>query len=208
MRLRRRSNTEATASPERREAMRMPRSRGMVSGLLIALLGAWAALVPMIGSYFDFSIRDVSAWTWDTDVLFLSILPGAAALVGGLMLAATANRASGGAGGWIALAGGVWLLIGSSMWLIGDGFGYVDPAGTTALEQVAYFYGTGALITALSSFALGRLSIRGHRDPGVVDERPLADVERRRHRRETPADGSARDPEADVEAQPGTRTPG
>lgn len=202
MRLRRRR--EATTRPPRTDALRMPRTRGLVSGLLIAVLGAWAALVPMIGPYFDFSLRDVDAWNWDVDVFLLSILPGAGALIGGLMLAAAGSRASGSVGGWLALAGGVWLLIGSSMWLLDDVFGYADPATTSAWEQIAFFYGTGAAITALSAFALGRMSIRGHRDPGVVDERPLADVEQRRHARDVPAARA----DTDAPATTPTRTPG
>ncbi|MEX2195505.1 MAG: hypothetical protein WD844_09495 [Thermoleophilaceae bacterium] len=182
-----------------------------MSGLLIALLGAWAALVPLIGPYFDFSVRDVEAWTWDSDVLWLSILPGAVALTGGLMLAGAGSRASGGLGGWLALAGGVWLLIGSSMWLLDDVFGYANPTDSSALEQIGFFYGTGAAITALSAFALGRMSIRGHRDPGVMEERPLADVERRRHAQGTPAATdrpAGRPATGDAPATTPTRTPG
>ena len=101
------------------------------------------------------------------------------------MMAATRNRAAGGIWGWLAMASGAWLLIGSSMWLIDERLGYISLFETAAGEHIGYFYGPGAAITALAAFALGRMTIRGHRDPGVVEERPIADVERRRHERET-----------------------
>lgn len=197
MRLRRRRDRTARAG--RTETLAMPRTRGLMSGILLMLLGAWAALVPFIGPYFDFTLAAADAWTWDIDALWLSILPGAAAFAGGLMMAIAANRGSGSLGGWLALAGGVWLLIGPAMRLLWDDiFGYGATATSPAIEQIGFFYGVGAAITALSAFALGRMSIRGHRDPGVVEERPVADVERRRHERE---------PTSDADVSP-TRTPG
>ena len=205
MRFRRRREVTATPRPtRRRDALQMPRSRGLMSGLLIALLGAWAALVPLVGPYFDFTVRDVDAWDWTADVFWLSVLPGAVAFVSGLMLAGAGSRASGAIWGWLAMASGVWLLIGSSLWLLDDVFGYMNLAETSAGEQIGFFYGAGAAITALSAFALGRMSIRGHRDPGVVEERPLADVEHRRHTR----DATVATEDADAPATPPTRTPG
>ena len=202
--LRRRETTTTPASTRRGDALDMPRTRGLLSGLLIALVGAWAALVPLVGPYFDFTVRDVDAWDWTSDVFWLSVLPGAVAFISGVMLAGAANRATGAIWGWLAMASGVWLLIGSSIWLIEDALGYMNLAETAAGEQIGFFYGPGAAITALAAFALGRMTIRGHRDPGVVDERPLADVEHRRHTREAPVTGE----DVDAPATTPTRTPG
>lgn len=205
MRLRRRRETTTTpATPRRRDALDMPRTRGMLSGLLIALLGAWAALVPLVGPYFDFTVRDVDAWNWTADVFWLSVLPGAVAFICGVMLAGAGSRATGAIWGWLAMASGVWLLIGSSIWLVEDTLGYMSLAETAAGEQIGFFYGPGAAITALAAFALGRMSIRGHRDPGVVEERPLADVEHRRHTRDAPVTGA----DAEAPATTPTRPPG
>ena len=46
--------------------MRMPRSRGAASGLLLILLGAWGALIPFIGPMFDFAFSPDQAWAWTT----------------------------------------------------------------------------------------------------------------------------------------------
>lgn len=204
MRLRRsRATTTTPARTTRVDTLDMPRTRGLLSGVLIALVGAWAALIPLVGPYFDFTVRDVDAWDWTADVFWLSVLPGAVAFVSGVMLAGAGNRATGAMWGWLALASGAWLLIGSSLWLIEDVFGYMNLAETAAGEQIGFFYGTGAAITALSAFALGRMTIPGHREPGVVEERPLADVEQRRHARETAVAGD----EVDAPATPPARGP-
>lgn len=205
MRFGRRRDTTATPTRTGRgHALEMPRTRGMLSGLLIALLGAGAALIPLVGPYFDFTPRDVDAWDFTSDVFWLSVLPGAVAFVSGIMLAGAGSRATGALWGWLALASGVWLLIGSSLWLLDDVFGYMNLAETSAAEQIGFFYGPGAAITALSAFALGRMSIRGHRDPGVVEERPVADVQHRRHTRDAAVAGDDVDAPATT---PTTRAP-
>ncbi len=205
MRFRRRRDTTATPGRTgRADALEMPRTRGMLSGLLIALLGAAAALIPLVGPYFDFTPRDVDAWDFTSDVFWLSVVPGAVAFISGIMLAGAGSRATGALWGWLAMASGVWLLVGSSVWLVEDTLGYMNLAETSAGEQIGFFYGPGAAITALAAFALGRMTIRGHRDPGVVDERPLADVEHRRHTREAPVTGE----DVDAPATTPTRTPG
>lgn len=166
----------------------MPRSRGLASGVLVALLGAWAAAVPFIGPWLGLELMDEDALSWDPESLWLSILPGVAAVAGGWLMARARNRASGALGGWLALAGGAWLLVAPALRLaFDDVFGYGATDASEAIEQIAFFFGPGTAITALSAFALGRMSLRGHRDPGVVEERPLADVERRRLEREREA---------------------
>jgi len=153
--------------------MKVPRTRGAVSGLLIVILGAWAALVPLIGPYFDLSIGSDDTWTWSGDRFLFSVLPGIVAVIGGLMLMGTANRAGGGIGGWLALAAGAWLVVGQSLSLIWqDTPGYGTPFGsdeTQAVALLAYFYATGTAIAAVASFARGRFSVRGVREAELAD---------------------------------------
>jgi len=47
--------------------MRIARSTGAVSGLLIALLGVWGAVIPFVGPYFDYSFGVNSTWHYTTD---------------------------------------------------------------------------------------------------------------------------------------------
>jgi len=156
--------------------MRVPRSRGAVSGVLLMILGAWGALVPLIGHYFNFVIGPDKAWDLTTGRFWLSVLPGIVVFVGGLLLTLSANRASGGFGGWLALVGGVWFVIGeqvSRLW--NHGIGQSGPAlgGNTrqVFEQLAYFGLLGAVIVAVSAFALGRLAVRSVRDVEYARER-------------------------------------
>lgn len=63
--------------------MRISRSTATVSGLAITLLGAWGALIVFIGPYFNYAFGVDEAWHYTTDRLWLNILPGAAAVLGG-----------------------------------------------------------------------------------------------------------------------------
>ncbi|MGI8805693.1 MAG: PRC-barrel domain-containing protein [Thermoleophilaceae bacterium] len=170
----------AGAGAEHREesrpsAVAMPRSRGAVTGILLVLLGAWGALIPFIGPYFDFGFTPNQTWEFTLDRLWLNILPGVAVLIGGLMLGPSANRASGGLGAWLAIVGGVWFAIGPSMSTLWGNEGLAQPIGKPihsgedleVLEQLAVFFGLGALITGLAALALGRIAVRSVKDPGV-----------------------------------------
>ena len=44
--------------------LRVPRTRGVASGFLLVLLGAWGALIPFIGPYFHFAYTPDTAWTY------------------------------------------------------------------------------------------------------------------------------------------------
>jgi hypothetical protein len=163
--------------------MKVPRTRGAVSGLLIFILGAWAALAPLIGPYFDLSIGSDDAWTWNGDRFLFSVLPGIVAVIGGLMLMGTTNRVGGGFGGWLALAAGAWLVVGQSLSLIWQnvpGYGIALGSDTTqSIALLAYFYATGTAIAALASFAMGRFSVRGVREVELEREAEL-ELERER----------------------------
>jgi hypothetical protein len=147
--------------------MRLARSTGAVSGLLIVLLGTWAALIPFVGPYFDYSFGTNATWHYTSDRLWLDILPGALAALGGLLLIVAGTRKAGIFGGWLAVLAGGWLVVGPSVsltWESGTGPIGRPLFGSTRqmLELVGYFYGTGALIVALSAFAVGRFASRPH----------------------------------------------
>jgi hypothetical protein len=154
---------------------RLPRSTGAISGALMMLLGLWGALIPFVGPYFDYSFGTNSAWHYTSDRLWLCILPGAVAFAGGLLVVIAATRAAGGLGGWLALVGGAWFVIGPSVsltWENGSGPIGRPLFGTTrqALELIGYFYGVGALLVALAAFAMGRFASRPH----LVADRAVA----------------------------------
>jgi hypothetical protein len=155
--------------------MRIARTTGAVSGLLIALLGIWGAVIPFVGPYFDYSFGVNSTWHYTTDRLVLCILPGAAALVGGLLIVKAASRAAGAFGGWLAVLAGTWFVIGPALSRVWEHTsGPIGPPlfGTTrqALELIGYFYGLGAVMIALAAFAVGRFASR----PAIAEEEVLA----------------------------------
>lgn len=161
----------------------IPRTRGLLSGLLLLILGVWGGIVPFIGPYFHYSIGSTTAWTWTTNRLWLDVLPGVAVALGGLILMSARTRGSAWMGGWLALIGGLWFAIGtpvSMLWEHGQAAGIGAPAGSNGMrviEQIGYFYGLGAVITALSAFALGRFAVRAAEDAAlapVAAERPRA----------------------------------
>lgn len=155
--------------------MRIPRSRGAVSGALLVLLGLFGALVPFAGPSLNFTIGPDLAWHWTEGRFWLSVLPGAATVLAGLILLRSAHRAAAGLGAWLGVAAGAWFVVGSpvsSLW--NGGTSQAGPAlgGTSqrVVEELAYFYGLGALIVAVAAFALGRLAVRSVRDAELERE--------------------------------------
>jgi hypothetical protein len=161
---------------------RVPRSRGAISGTLLVLLGAWAAIVPFIGPYLNigFTPAPNSAWQWTAGRGWLEVLPGAAVFLGGLLMLISESRLMAMFAGWLAAAGGAWLIVGPSLAsTIRIHFGQPDPASRTsvqALEWLVYFYAIGAAIIFVASVALGRLSVRSMRDVAAARRR-LAEEE-------------------------------
>ena len=152
---------------------RIPRRRGATIGLLILLLGVWGALIPFVGPYFNYQIGTTSTWDWSVQRLWLSVLPGVAAAVGGLIMLLSTRRSTASFGGLLALAGGLWFVIGPSMSMLWNhGLQATGPAfgdtGTRVIEWIGFYYGTGALITLLSAYGLGFLAALPVTDEAVA----------------------------------------
>ncbi|HEV7529251.1 MAG TPA: hypothetical protein VGO29_10180 [Solirubrobacteraceae bacterium] len=187
--------------------MRIARSTGAVSGLLIVLLGTWVALIPFVGPYFDYSFGTNATWHYTTDRLWLDILPGALAVLGGMLLIAARTRPAGILGGWLAMVAGGWLVIGppvSLTWESGPGPIGRPLFGTTRqmLELVGYFYGAGALIIAFSALAIGRYASRPQiaAEEAILADEPVA-------RRTAPVASTATAPVATGRTEPAEVAP-
>ena len=157
--------------------LRVARTRGALSGLLLVLLGAWAALVPFIGPYFDFAFTPSpnNAWTWTAERGYMEVAPGAAAVLGGLMLLFSARRVTTIVGAWLGVAGGTWLIIGPPLAAyLNVNLGQPDPAsdlGVRTLESLFFFSAIGAAILFVASVALGRMSTHSVRDVRAAERR-------------------------------------
>lgn len=148
--------------------MRIPRSRGAMSGFLLILAGLWGALIPFVGPYFNFAFTPDQEWTWTNARGWLEVLPGVVTVVGGLLLLMSRNRATAMLGGWLAVAGGAWFVIGRALaGPLGIGSAGAPVAANETKRvwlELTYFYGLGALIVFLGAVAVGRLSVRSVRD--------------------------------------------
>lgn len=159
---------------------RIPRTRGAFSGVLLVLLGAWGGLIAFIGPYFHYAYTPDKAWVYTTGRLWLEILPGAATVLGGLLVLGSARRHTAAFGAFLAALGGAWFVVGnlvSTLWNSGTPQAGV-PAGTgltrLAAENLGFFTGLGVLIVFFAALALGRFAVVGVRETAMV-ERAAAD---------------------------------
>ena len=182
--------------------MRVPRTRGVGSGLLLILLGAWGALIPFVGPYFHFAYTPDTAWAWTWGRFFLEIVPGVTVALGGLILMISAFRPVAMFGAALAAAGGAWFAVGSLLgpvWASSTTLGVPGgvPAALTpglatggplhmVAEHLSFFIGLGVVIVFFAAVALGRLAVVGVRD-AAADEVTWSKPSRRRDREEKSA---------------------
>jgi hypothetical protein len=137
--------------------------------LATIVVGAWAALVPLAGPLFGFGMSGVAAWSWDAQRAYLDLAPGAAGVIGGLLLlisipsaAAGRGRFLAGLGGLLALLAGAWLVVGPSALGALTGGGTYDasgggsPAWSFALS-LGYHFAPGLLLVTFGAWAWGLL---------------------------------------------------
>src|SRR5216684_2735056 len=91
----------------------IPRSRGAFSGVMLILLGAWGGLIPFVGPYLHYAYTPPNtAWHFTLARLWLEILPGAAVVLGGVLVTLSASRLIAGGGAILAALGGGWFVVG------------------------------------------------------------------------------------------------
>jgi hypothetical protein len=148
-----------------------PRSRGALTGFGLVLLGAWGALIPFVGPYFDYAYTPDKTWTWTAARFWLQVLPGAAAFLAGLILLMTANRVVAWIAAWLGIAAGAWFVVGpllAPLWRANYLGSPVGDRTDVAVEQIGMFFGLGAAIILLAAMAAGRFSVIGIRDVALA----------------------------------------
>ena len=154
---------------------RIPRSRGVLSGLLLILLGAWGALIPFIGPYFHYAYTPDKTWAYTTGRLWLEILPGIATVLGGLVLLASARRPMAMFGAFVAALGGAWFVVGNLVSTLWNGSAPEAgvPVGSNltrlVLEELGFFIGLGVVIVFFAALALGRCAVVGVKDAALAE---------------------------------------
>lgn len=161
----------------------VPRSRGAACGVLLIILGAWGGLAPFVGHYVHLAFTQDTGWHLTSGRLYLSVIPGAVALVGGLLAVAATHRGLGGFGAFIAALGGAWFIVGQGVTStfmasssitqgtpVGGSLGSLSAAQRGFVETLAYFTGVGILILFFAALGLGRFSVVGVRDAELAAE--------------------------------------
>lgn len=153
--------------------LRVRRSRGALSGVLLVLLGIWGAVIPFVGPYFHYAYTPNRAWDYTSGRLWLEVLPGVAVLLGGLVVLGSRHRLVAVLGSWLAAAGGAWFAVGG---LVAARWTSLPSAGTPTggptrmvLEQIGFFIGLGVLIAFLAGIAMGRFTVVAARDVRARD---------------------------------------
>lgn len=207
--------TAAETTPDLRGgAVRIPRTRGALSGVLLIILGAWAAIIPFVGPLFSYAYTPNESWDWTAPRGWLEVLPGVVALLAGIVLLVSTNRVTASVAGWLGIAAGGWLIIGRDVaeWLH---IGFPGaPASSShflaALESLGMFSGVGGLILLIAAIAVGRLSIRSVRDMRFAQKQERKAESRRRSVRQSAYAAGRRDEAAERDStaagEPATRT--
>jgi hypothetical protein len=144
-----------------------------ISGFVLIAVGAWAALAPFL----------VGGWDWDTHSarFLLTVVPGGAAVIGGLIMLGRRPLFLL-SGGILALAGGLWFIAAPLAYAIfvGPEIGTYQSGETIhVLQWVFYFVGAGAVVSVVSSYALGLivpLEFEDEQSPQVATASPRARV--------------------------------
>jgi hypothetical protein len=188
-------------------------TRGAVTGVVIAVLGLWSVLVPLVGPYFGYALSPAGPWTTPWAALWLQIVPGVVLLLCGIVLTLTRVRLLGLVAGVLAAAAGVWLAVGFALWPWAPGGGarvggVAATDGVSAAELIGMAAGLGAVVALLAGLAIGRFPVRGTRDVGAAHRQ---DSDRRRSSSEpepaSPTGSTDRGQEAGGSAVPEPRPP-
>jgi hypothetical protein len=164
--------------------------------VLLIVLGAWGALIPLVGPYFHYAYTPDRAWSLTSGRVWLEIAPGAATIAGGLIVLVTRLRPVAMFGAWLAACGGAWFAVGSilsPLWNKGAVSGIGSPLGGTiarAAERIGFFTGLGVVIAVVAGVVIGRLSVVAVRDARLAESRDA----RRATSRKAEDDEALRDP--------------
>lgn len=185
----------------------MARSRGMFVGVMLVIIGLWGALVPFVGQHFNYGFTPANG-AWTVGRGWLEVLPGVAAVVGGVLIISAGNRFTAMLGGWLAVAAGAWFVLGTVVapwWNAGSIGVPVGNANHAVWERLGMFDGLGVLVVLLAAVALGRSSVVGVRDVAAAENRAAANSQPALGRDDDPV--VADDPVRDTSPAPAASSP-
>ena len=152
--------------------LRVRRTRGALSGVLLVLLGIWGALIPFVGPYFHYAYTPDRTWALTAGRLWLEALPGLVVLVCGIVVLMSRLRPVAVLAAWLAAVAGAWFAVGTVVaahWTtLPDAGTPVGGSARMALEQFGFFTGLGVVIVFVAALALGRFTVIAASDKVVV----------------------------------------
>jgi hypothetical protein len=160
------------------------KTRSIVMGVLLILLGVWGGLAPFVGPYFHFAYTPDTPWHYTHARLWLEVVPAAVAVVGGMLVLASTGRLLAATGAILAVLAGGWFVVGTVVNAIWHRLGTPGvPVGTSpkriVAEQLGLFTGLGLVIVLCAAVALGRAAATAYQaepDPDTETE-PDAEAE-------------------------------
>jgi len=158
------------------------KSRSIVTGVLLILLGAWGGLAPFVGPYFHYAYTPDTTWHYTQARLWLEVLPAGMVVVGGLLVLASAGRVLAVCGAILALLAGGWFVVGTEVNAIWHRLGTPGvPVGTSptriVLERLGMFTGLGVLIVLCAALVLGRAAATASETEPDLDTDTEADTQ-------------------------------
>jgi len=139
------------------------KTRSIVTGVLLILLGVWGGLAPFVGPYIHFGYTPDTPWHYTHARLWLEVLPAASAVVGGMLVLASSGRLLAACGAILAVLAGGWFVVGTVVNAVWHRLGTPGvPVGTSpkriVLEQLGLFTGLGLVIVLCAALVLGRVA--------------------------------------------------
>ncbi len=151
--------------------LRVRRSRGALSGVLLVLLGIWGALIPFVGPYFHYAYTPDRTWAVTAGRMWLQVLPGVVVLISGIVVLISRLRPVAVFAAWLAALAGAWFAVGTVVaahWTtLPDAGVPVGGSARMALEQIGFFTGLGVVIVFVAALALGRFTVIAASDQAV-----------------------------------------
>jgi hypothetical protein len=158
------------------------KSRSIVTGVLLILLGVWGGLAPFVGPYFHYAYTPDTTWHYTQARLWLEVLPAGVAVVGGALVLASAGRLLAVCGAILAVLAGGWFVVGTEVNAIWHRLGTPGaPVGISptriVLERLGMFTGLGVVIVLCAALVLGRAAASASQTGPDLDTDTEAETE-------------------------------